>query len=304
MLRPRALRPERAIGVCAPSGPVDVATLDAGLVWLAAQGHRVVVGKHARARAGYLAGSDAERLADFESLLRDPSVGAILCARGGYGVSRYLARIDPDELRRERKLVVGYSDTTHLLSYLQARAGLASIHGPMLERTDVTPEARARQLALMRGEPAGQASLSGRALRGGVVEGPLVGGNLKMLHTSVGTPWEPALDGAILFFEEVSEAPYSIDRALIHLREAGWLARVRGVAVGQLVNCESTRYPGASAGEAVREILGAAVRGPIVEDLPFGHVADNRALAVGVSARLDGDKAQLTGLEPVVEVDA
>jgi muramoyltetrapeptide carboxypeptidase len=304
VLRPRALRPERAIGVCAPSGPVDVATLDAGLVWLAAQGHRVVVGKHARARAGYLAGSDAERLADFESLLRDPSVGAILCARGGYGVSRYLARIDPDELRRERKLVVGYSDTTHLLSYLQARAGLASIHGPMLERTDVTPEARARQLALMRGEPAGQASLSGRALRGGVVEGPLVGGNLKMLHTSVGTPWEPALDGAILFFEEVSEAPYSIDRALIHLREAGWLARVRGVAVGQLVNCESTRYPGASAGEAVREILGAAVRGPIVEDLPFGHVADNRALAVGVSARLDGDKAQLTGLEPVVEVDA
>ncbi len=304
MLRPRALRPERAIGVCAPSGPVDVATLDAGLAWLAAQGHPVVVAKHARARTGYLAGSDAERLADFESLLRDPSVGAILCARGGYGVSRYLARIDPDELRRERKLVVGYSDTTHLLSYLQARAGLASIHGPMLERTDVTPEARARQLALMRGEPAGQASLSGRALRGGVVEGPLVGGNLKMLHTSVGTPWEPALDGAILFFEEVSEAPYSIDRALIHLREAGWLARVRGVAVGQLVNCESTRYPGASAGEAVREILGAAVRGPIVEDLPFGHVADNRALAVGVSARLDGDKGQLTGLEPVVEVDA
>ena len=303
MLRPRALRPERAIGVCAPSGPVDVETLDAGLAWLAKQGHPVVVAKNVRARAGYLAGSDAERMADFESLVRDPSVGAILCARGGYGVSRYLARIDPDELRRARKLVVGYSDTTHLLSYLQARAGLASIHGPMLERTDVTAEARARQFALMRGEPAGLASIAGRALRGGVVEGPLVGGNLKMLHSSVGTPWEPELEGAILFIEETSEAPYAIDRALVHLREAGWLERVRGVAVGQLVNCESTRYPGASAGEAVREILAAAVRGPIVLDLPFGHVADNRALAVGVSARLDGDRGQLTGLEPVVEVD-
>lgn len=290
--------------MCAPSGPVDVEALDAGLAWLALQGHPVVVAKNVRARAGYLAGSDAERMSDLESLLRDPAVGVILCARGGYGVSRYLARIDPDELRRARKLVVGYSDATHLLSYLQARAGLASIHGPMLERSDVTAEARARQFALMRGEPAGQESLSGRALRGGTAVGPLVGGNLKMLHSSVGTPWEPVLDGAILFFEETSEAPYAIDRALIHLREAGWLARVRGVAVGQLVNCESTRYPGASAGEAVREILAAAVRGPIVENLPFGHIADNRALGVGVSARLDGDRGLLTGLEPVVEVDA
>ena len=227
-----------------------------------------------------------------------------MCARGGYGVSRYLARVDADELRQARKLVVGYSDTTHLLSYLQARAGLASVHGPMLERDDVTAEARARQFALMRGEPAGLASLSGRALRGGVAEGPLVGGNLKMLHSSVGTPWEPNVDGAILFFEETSEAPYAIDRALVHLREAGWLARVRGVAVGQLVNCESTRYPGASAPDAVREILAAAVRGPLVVDLPFGHVADNRALGVGVSARLDGDRGLLTGLEPVVEVGA
>jgi muramoyltetrapeptide carboxypeptidase len=219
-------------------------------------------------------------------------------------VSRYLARIDADELRRARKLVVGYSDTTHLLSYLQARARLASVHGPMLERSDVTAEARAREFALMRGEPAGLAPLSGRPVRGGSAEGPLVGGNLKMLHSSVGTPWEPDLDGAILFLEETSEAPYAIDRALVHLREAGWLSRVRGVAVGQLVNCESTRYPGASAGEAVREILGAAVRGPIVEDLPFGHVADNRALGVGVRARLDGERGLLTGLEPVVEVDA
>ena len=289
--------------MCAPSGPVDGDALDASLAWLERQGHPVVVAKNVRARAGYLAGNDSERLADLESLLRDPSVGAILCARGGYGVSRYLARLDADELRRARKLVVGYSDATHLLCYLQARAGLASLHGPMLERTDVTPEARARELALMRGEPEGLAPLAGRALRGGSAEGPLVGGNLKMLHSSVGTPWEPALDGAILFFEEISEAPYAIDRALVHLREAGWLARVRGVAVGQLVNCESTRYPGASAPDAVREILGAAVRGPIVVDLPFGHVADNRALAVGVRARLDGDRGLLTGLEPVVETE-
>jgi len=289
--------------VCAPSGPIEDDALDAGLAWLAAQGHPVVVGKHVRARTGYLAGTDEERLADLVSLVHDPQVGAILCARGGYGVSRYLARVDPRELRRARKLVCGYSDATHLLCYLQARAGLASLHGPMLERTDVTAEARARQLALMRGEPAGLASLSGRAVRGGAVEGPLVGGNLKMLHSSIGTPWEPVVDGAILFIEEISEAPYAIDRALVHLREAGWLAKVRGVAIGQLVRCESTRYPGPSAGDAAREILAAAVHGPIVEDLAFGHVADNRALGVGVRARLDGDRGTLAALEPVVEVE-
>ncbi|HTO07468.1 MAG TPA: LD-carboxypeptidase, partial [Myxococcota bacterium] len=132
--------PGAAIGVCAPSGPIDPEILDAGLEWLARQGHPLVVTKSVRARTGYLAGPDAERLADLESLVRDPAVGVILCARGGYGVSRYLARLDADELRRARKLVVGYSDATHLLSYLQARAGLASLHGPMLERSDVTAE--------------------------------------------------------------------------------------------------------------------------------------------------------------------
>ena len=303
LVRPRALRPDRAIGVCAPSGPVDPAELERGLNWLGGLGHPLVVAKNVRARAGYLAGTDSERMADLESLVRDPSVGAIFCARRAALPDRPAPGSATRRSRRARKLVVGYSDATHLLCYLQARAGLASLHGPMLERGDVTPEARARELALMRGEPGGLAPLSGRPLRGGVVEGPLVGGNLKMLHSSVGTPWEPVLDGAILFFEEVSEAPYAIDRALVHLREADWLARVRGVAVGQLVNCESTRYPGASAPDAVREILESAVRGPIVVDLPFGHVADNRALAVGVRARLDGERGLLACLEPVVEVD-
>ena len=152
--------------MCAPSGPIEDEPLDAGLAWLEAQGHPVVVGKHVRARAGYLAGSDDERLEDL--------VGARARPAGGR---------DPVRARRLRRLAatwrastrascaarasscVGYSDATHLLCYLQARAGLASLHGPMLERSDVTAEARARQLALMRGEPAGLESLSGRAVR-------------------------------------------------------------------------------------------------------------------------------------------
>ena len=278
--------------------------LDACLAWLSEQGHPIVLGKHLRARAGYLAGGDEERLADFLALVRDPSVAVILCARGGYGVGRILRSVSAAELREARKLVVGYSDATLLLAFLHSCAGLASLHGPMLEREDITPEARARQLALMRGEPAGLAALSGRSVRAGRVEAPLVGGNLKLLQASIGTPWQVDLRGAILFLEEVSEAPYALDRALVRLREAGLLDGVRGVAIGQLVRCESERYPGASAGETVREILSNAVDGPIVEDLPFGHVADNHALGVGVRAHLDGARGELVLLESVVEVDA
>lgn len=303
-MRPRALRPGDAIGVCAPSGPVNPDVLDACVAWLGEQGHPVVLAKNLRARAGYLAGTDAERLADFLSLVRDPRVGAILCARGGYGVGRFLRALDAAELREARKLVVGYSDATLLLSFLHRCAGLASLHGPMLEREDVTPEARARQFALLRGEPAGQAALHGRGVRAGRVEAPLVGGNLKLLQASIGAPWEVDLRGAILFLEEVAEAPYAIDRALVQLREAGLLDGVRGVAIGQLVRCESERYPGASAADAVREILSDAIDGPIVEDLPFGHVADNRSLGMGVRARLDGARGELVLLEPVVEVGA
>jgi muramoyltetrapeptide carboxypeptidase len=276
--------------------------LERGLAWLASLGHPLVLAPNLRVRTGYLAGSDEQRLGDLLELVRNPDVAVIFCARGGYGVGRILRRLDPAELRAARKLVVGYSDETMLLAYLHRLCGLVSLHGPMLERDDIPPEARARQAALMRGEPAGLGSLSGKKLRGGRVEGTLVGGNLKMLEASLGTPWEVDLDDAILFLEEVSEAPYAIDRSLVHLRESGALERVRGVALGQLVGCESTRYPGASAEEAVREILGGAVDGPIVEDLPFGHVADHRALGFGVRARLDGDRAELTLLEPVVEV--
>ena len=280
------------------------AVLDAGLAWLSEQGHPVVLAKNLRARSGYLAGGDSERRADFLSLVRDPNVAVILCARGGYGIGRFLRGVSAAELRDSRKLVVGYSDATLLLSFLYACAGLASLHGPMLEREDVTPEARARELALMRGDPAGLAALAGRPVRAGVVDAPLVGGNLKLLQASIGTPWQVDARGAILFLEEVSEAPYALDRALVHLREAGVLEGVRGIALGQLVRCESERYPGASAGEAVREVLSNAVDGPIVEDLPFGHVADNQALGVGVRARLDGARGELMLLEPVVEVEA
>lgn len=299
--KPRPLGPGSTIGVCAPAGPVSEPVLERGIAWLESEEFKVQCAPHLRCRRGYLAGSDDDRLADLLALVRDPGVDGIITARGGYGVTRFLRRVDPAELRQARKLLIGYSDATALQLLLAHRAGLGSIHGPMLERGDTTPAARERLVALARGDPAGQTALEGRALAGGRARGPLVGGNLKVVVASLGTPWEIRTEGAILFLEEVGEQPYAIDRALGQLRDAGKLRQAAGVAVGQLVECDSERYPEVSACDVLREVLLPELGGPVVAGFPFGHVADNRALGVGVRAELDGDGGTLELLDPVVE---
>ncbi len=299
--KPLALPPGSTVGICAPSGPVDAAALESGLGWLDRVGYRTRCAAHLRDRCGFLAGSDEQRLADLLELIRAPEVRAIMLARGGYGLGRLLGRLDPREIRRARKLFIGYSDATLLLLWLSRRVGLAGVHGPMLERSDTTAEARERLLELLRGGAGRMVPLEGAPLQQGRSRGRLVGGNLTLLAGSLGTPWEVDTRGAILFFEEVGEEPYAIDRTLMQLREAGKLREARGVAVGQLVDCASERYPDVTARHVVAEILKAEVEGPIVEDLPFGHVADNRALGVGIAAELDGNLGTLTLLCPVVE---
>jgi muramoyltetrapeptide carboxypeptidase len=301
LLLPRALARGTSVGVCAPSGPVNAECVAAGIAWLESEGFAVRAGRHLHERRGYLAGDDRSRAADLLELVADPEVGAIVLARGGYGLPRLLDALDPRPFRRGRKAIVGYSDATALLLWLRRRAGLASVHGPMLERSDVSPQARARLLELLRGGPAGAAALAGSSLAGGRAEGPLVGGNLKMLCASLGTPWEIDTRGAILFLEEVNEQPYAIDRMLVQLRSAGKLAAAAGVAVGALVGCESERYPEVAACDVLRELLPGSVSGPVVIGLPFGHVADNRALGLGVAAVLDGRRGTLSLRGPVVE---
>jgi muramoyltetrapeptide carboxypeptidase len=267
--------------------------------WLEEAGYPVRCGENLRAQRGYLAGSDDTRLLDFRSLIRDPEVGAILFARGGYGVARILRDLDPEELRASQKLFVGYSDATALLLFLREQVGLASVHGPMLDRTDTTPAARERLFALLRGERVDP--LDGKAEGAGLARGPLVGGNLTLIAASLGTPSEIDTRGAILFFEEVGEEPYRLDRSLVQLRDAGKLSEVAGVAVGQLVRCRGERYPQPSPEEVVREVLLPEVSGPVVVDLPFGHLADNRALGIGIEAELNGDTGTLALLGSVVE---
>lgn len=276
---------------------MDPETLAAGEARLRAAGFQVVRRDDLLARNVYLAGDDARRAAELTDLWRNPEVDAIVCARGGYGCHRIMDRLDADLVRRARKPLVGYSDITTLLLWQRRCVGLIGFHGPMLERGEALDEgAQAAVLQSLTGRGAARPCLEGRGHGGGRARGRLVGGSLALVNASLGTPWEVDTRGAILMLEDVGERPFRIDRCLAHLRAARKLDSVAGVAVGGLVECTDPRYPEADAREVVLEAL-SPLGVPVVTDLPFGHVDDNRPWPVGARAEIDGERGELIILE-------
>jgi muramoyltetrapeptide carboxypeptidase len=304
-LRPRPLRPGARVHVVAPSGPVPADRLGTGLAVL----RDLVPGEISLApnltmRAGYFAGDDRARLAALQVALADPTIDAVVCARGGYGMTRLLPLLDPARLAAAPKLLLGFSDITGLLAWSLAQVGLASVHGPVVAQlATLCADDRERLALLLRGEDPGSLSAeTGAILHGGVVEGPLFAGNLEVLRSLLGTRAFPDLSGCVLALEEIGERPYRIDRILTQLLTSGALRGVRGVAVGQLVACDEpeTGNPDSpTAEEVVLERLGV-LGVPVVTGFPFGHSSDrNAALPVGSVVRLDAEHAALTMLEPL-----
>lgn len=278
--------------------------LRAGIDVLAGR-YRVRVAPEVRARAGYLAGGDDARAASINRSLRDPDVRAIVCARGGYGTMRILDDLDAGALRRDPKLIVGFSDATALLAWA-LRAGVRGIHGPMAGQLGVLPAADVAWLFRLMESSAPQAlpplplAPLGAPLPPAPVEGRLLGGNLCLLSHLVGTAYQLDLQGALLFFEEVGEPAYRIDRYLTHLGLSGALERVAAALVGDMTDCAAP--PGHPAPLAViHERL--ARRGlPGAQGAPLAHGARNLALPMGARAALarSPDGPRLTLLEPAV----
>ncbi len=302
-LIPPPLRPGDMIGVAAPAGPVDRSALEAGIAYLESRGFRLRRGRHIGDRHGYLAGADADRLSDLNSLLADPDLAAIWFVRGGYGSGRIIDRIDFEPLRRGPKALIGYSDLTVVQAAAWRHYGLVTYYGPMV--ADLGDAGRFDESSLWEAV-SGDGGLSscslGRStvLRPGTGEGPLVGGCLSLLVSLIGTPWDLPTDGAILFWEEVNEDPFRIDRMLGHLRHAGKLDRLRGMVVGRLVGCEPRNAGGGpSIEEILRTHLGATDY-PVILDLPTGHADAKVTLPLGRTARLETDPPRLTFPVPVL----
>ena len=286
MQRPKALSPGSKVRVIAPSSPFDRERFERGKA-LISQRYAVELARSLFAREGFFAGSDAERLHDLVQGLDDPDTQAIVAARGGYGATRLLPSLDLGAIERAGKWLVGFSDVTALHA-LWARAGLCSIHGPMVCSL---PEAKAAYqdawFDLLEGSPPTPLTNLTR-ICGGRAEGRLFGGNLTVLCALVGTAFMPPMADSVLVLEDITERPYRIDRMLTTMLQGGFFAGVRAIVLGQFTECA----PGAD-GTTVEHVLIERLSPlgiPIVANAPVGHVDDNIPLLLGAHARLDADR--------------
>jgi len=312
--KPKRLVPGDTIGLVSPSGPTTAAGattpqhIEAARRRLLSVGFRTVIAEHALDARGYLAGSDAGRVADLHAMFGDPSVDAVLCIRGGYGAHRLLDALDYDLLRAHPKVFIGYSDITALHLALHTHCHVVTFHGPMttaLSQPDPHDFLECLR-AVARPEPLGALTNPPGApqietLVAGEAEGELIGGNEALLTALLGTPYQPEFRGRLLFLEDLGDRLYRLDRKLAHLRLAGVFEQVAGVIIGE---CRYPAEPGPSL--ALREILDdfiVPLGKPAIYGLACGHGAYHLTLPVGVRARLDATRGIVTILESGVSPD-
>ena len=293
-LKPRALRAGDRVAIVAPASPFARDQFDAGVTELRQLGFEPVFSEEVFRRTEYLAGPADVRARDFVSAWTDPSIAAVVAARGGYGSVHLLPLLDAEVIRRHAKIFVGYSDNTSLLTWFNQVCGLVAFHGPMIEgRFARGADGYDRDSFLRsvgRAEPAGEVAGDGvEALKTGEARGLLVGGTLTQLVASLGTPFafdpEP---GCVLFLDDVAERPYRLDRMLTQLRLSGILGRASAIVFNGLPGCDE---PGGTptARNTVRQVL-ADFPGPILYGLASGHAdGPTLTLPLGVDARVVTD---------------
>jgi muramoyltetrapeptide carboxypeptidase len=285
--------------VVAPAGPIVAGRLEAGSAHLRDWGLEIdvmpaVLTRHER--FPYLAGDDAARAADFRAAWLDPQYAAVFCGRGGYGVQRLLQHLDLDELAGVDKLLVGFSDITALHEAFNAR-GLVTVHGPMAAAVEQLGalEGRERLHDLLFEPESVKDLLAPRAVRtvvSGTAEGRLLGGNLALLASSLGTPTSVRPDG-IVVLEDVSEDGYRVDRLLTQLLRSGWFDQVTGLVIGDFSEADDQGL----VSDVVRERL-EPLGVPMVEGAAIGHEEVNLAVPLGLPVRLDATAGTLTQLLP------
>lgn len=286
------------IALVAPSGPLaGVSDVETAIATARSLGWETTVAEHVLARYSYFAATDADRIADFNAALRDDTIDAIWCLRGGYGVMRILDQLDYDALRRHPKPIMGYSDISALHAAAGRECEIVSYHSPNA-RTPLSPFARdSFERALLRGGDSCGSAPTARTIRPGRARGRLAGGNLSLISSLVGTPYLPDLKDAILVIEDTNEGLYRVDRMLTQLSLAGELAGLAGIAFGYCTQCEADE----SAGDArlsrklddvLREFADRLAI-PCIAGIPMGHVDDQWTIPLGAIATLDAGQLTL-----------
>lgn len=297
---PPYLKKGDTIGVVAPAGFMPIEKMQSCIETLDAWGYNVKLGATTHSDSdNYFSGTDKERLADLQEMMDDKKIAAILCARGGYGMSRIIDDLSFKKFKKHPKWIIGYSDITVLHSHLHTNYNIASMHAPMAAAfndgvTD-NPYIQSIRKAL-EGEPAEYEAPSHEFNKAGSAEGELVGGNLSLLAHLVGTDSDIKTKNKILFLEDIGEYLYSVDRMFLQLKRAGKLDKLAGLIIGKFTDNKDTERP---YGKSVYEIIHEQVKEydfPTCLDFPVSHEKENYALKVGVEYELEveGDKTKLT----------
>lgn len=293
LLVPDYLQKGDTVGVVAPASRVNYRDVEPGIALLKEQwGLNVVEGKTLTNDYFQFSGTDEERLEDLQLMLDNTEIKAIIAARGGYGFSRLLDRLDFSIFKKSPKWLVGFSDVTAVLTHLET-LGFQSLHAPMAKLfcQEGGEEATESLRKALFGEKLSYTIPMHYFNRSGTVEGRLVGGNLCLLAHLIGSASEIDTRGKILFIEDVSEYLYNLDRMMVQLKRAGKLSKLAGLIVGQFTNIKDNAAPifGKDAYGIIREHV-AEFAYPVCYDFPVGHVEDNRALIVGAKAKLQVDE--------------
>ena len=308
--KPPRLRVGDTVGVVSPASALGSDDgLDRAEHWIRGMGLAPKFGPNAGGRWGYLAGTDAQRAADLNAAYADPEVRAVFAVRGGWGGARILPLLDWATIRSHPKLLIGFSDVTALHLAFAARAGFPTIHGGnatsswrkasweslwRLAFAGDTPTLGGAEIEAETGRPA-------RTITGGKAQGRLLGGNLTILSTLMGTGWLPDLKGAVLFLEDTNEAEYRVDRMFQQLKLAGVLDGLAGIIFGQCTSCATTApdYAGFTLDQLFDQYL-APLGIPAVTGFDVGHIANQLSLPSGARVELDGDRRTVRALEAVV----
>ncbi|MDE3057353.1 MAG: LD-carboxypeptidase [Bacteroidota bacterium] len=311
IVKPAALKRGDTIGVVAPaSAPTAQEKIDNGAAYLERLGYRVKLGKNVRAVRGFLAGTDEQRASDINDMFADNDVKAIIAVRGGYGTPRILPLLDYDLIKRNPKILVGYSDLTALQLALFHKTGLVSFSGPMAgvemwKEIDPFTEEHFWRTITSTAPMGAIKNPDGKIFKtfnAGTAEGILLGGNLSLVASITGTPFLPSFKNSLLFLEEVEEECYRFDRMLAQLKLAGILNDASGIILGELtdVKASDTAKPFLTADEVVADYF-SPLNIPILTGLVYGHIPRKLTMPIGIRARMSADEGKIELIEAGVK---
>ncbi|MFY0652001.1 MAG: LD-carboxypeptidase [Cyclobacteriaceae bacterium] len=317
IIKPKKLEKGDTIGLITPASAVNRQSFEKAIENLEGFGFRVKYSENMRVKKGFLAGTDQQRLKDIHTMFEDGEVKGVVCARGGYGSGRLLPHIDYELIKSNPKVLVGYSDITALLFAVHAKTGLVCFHGPVgaSEYSDFTTDQFKKVLLKGKGNvkvsrPKDWKQLEEKefeplVINDGIAAGSLVGGNLSLMVSVMGTSYDLSYKNKLVFIEDIGESPYRVDRMLTQLLNAGKLQESSGIALGVFNGCETKPDdPGYDQSLSLKEVLEdrlSSLKIPVVYGLPIGHIDDNATLPFGIEAELDTENVTLKILNNAVQ---